>query len=351
MTNIKKNAVIVGFGGMGQQHRRLINRTQHIKVIGTFDILKAKMDIGVANQLKAYSSLSEVLEDNQVDIVVVATPNHEHKNIVIQALKAGKHVVCEKPVTLNSGELKDILDVLKTCDTHFFVHQNRRWDEDYLIVKDIYDHQKIGDIFHIETKVHGSRGIPGDWRKEKAYGGGMMLDWGVHLIDRLLMMVNEPVESLFCKLSTIRTQDVDDGFTLHITFKSGKTALVEVGTYNYIQMPLWYVLGSQGALVIDDWDLNGSIKYFNNQVEKDAKPIVAGAGLTKTMAPRNEETLTVEKVPRISVDYNEFYDNVFDTIEGHGHQIVKNHEVMAVMKLMEDAVRSSETGEVIRYAL
>jgi len=346
-----KHVVIVGFGGMGQQHRRLIEVIDRIKVLGTYDINDKQMKIGESHGLESFESLESVLEDDRVDIIVIATPNHEHKTIAIKALKAGKHVVCEKPVTLNSLELGEILQVQKNSGVEFFVHQNRRWDEDYLIVKDIFDKRTIGDVFHIESKVHGSRGIPGDWRKEKAYGGGMMLDWGVHLIDRLLVLLNEPVQSLYCKLAFNRTQEVDDGFSLHLTFKSGITALVEVGTYNYIQMPLWYVLGSQGALSIKDWELNGELKHFNNKEEQDAKPIVAGAGLTKTMAPRDESTLLTSCVPRVKVDYKGFYNNVYETIEGHEDQLVKNEEVMRTMKLMEAAMKSSATNKVIEFPI
>lgn len=349
MTQKTKNAVIVGFGGMGQQHKRLISSSKHINIYGVYDIDDTKTKIGDELGLNTYKSLEEVLEDSAVDLITIATPNHEHKDIAIKALQAGKHVVCEKPVTLNSDELSEILEVRKDSGLEFFVHQNRRWDEDFLIVKEIYDSKQIGDIFHIESKVHGSRGIPGDWRKEKQYGGGMMLDWGVHLIDRLLMLIDEPVASIFCKLSYIRSKDVDDGFTLHITYGSGKTALVEVGTYNYIQMPLWYVEGSRGAMVIHDWKLNGEFKYFNDFEEVDAKPIVAGAGLTKTMAPRNEDSLVSKSIPRINVDYNEFYNNVYDTIEGHANQLVKNSEVMRTMKLMEAAIKSSDTNKVITF--
>jgi len=349
MINSVLNAVIVGFGGMGGQHRRLINATLGIKVVGIFDTKAKQMVLGESYNLRAYISLEEVLKDDGIDLVVIATPNHEHKNIAIAALNAGKHVVCEKPVTLNSIELQEILEVQQECSVHFFVHQNRRWDEDYLIVKELYDYKTIGDVFHIESKVHGSRGIPGDWRKEKEFGGGMMLDWGVHLIDRLLVLVNEPVKSLFCKLSYIRTKAVDDGFTLHITFISGKTALIEVGTYNYIQMPLWYVLGSQGAMVINDWELNGNLKYFDNLEEEDARPIVAGAGLTKTMAPRDKRSLTTTKVPRVQVNYESFYKNVYETIKGDTEQLVKNEEVMTVMKLMEAAMKSSETNTVVEF--
>ena len=83
------------------------------------------------------------------------------------------------------------------------VHQNRRWDEDFLAVKNLYDHGWMGTPFRIESRVHGSRGIPGDWRQKPERGGGMVLDWGVHLLDQALMMVPEKVVRVYaCLLYT-----------------------------------------------------------------------------------------------------------------------------------------------------
>ena len=87
------------------------------------------------------------------------------------------------------------------------VHQNRRWDEDYLTIKRIYDEGRLGRVFKIESRVHGSRGIPSDWRNQKAYGGGMVLDWGIHLLDQLLMMVKEPVVSVYADLDNVTNQE------------------------------------------------------------------------------------------------------------------------------------------------
>ena len=70
----------------------------------------------------------------------------------------------------------------------FTVHQNRRWDNDYRMVKKFIETNELGRIFAIDSKVYGSRGIPGDWRREKQHGGGMVLDWGVHLLDQVLML-------------------------------------------------------------------------------------------------------------------------------------------------------------------
>lgn len=340
---------IIGYGGMGSQHARLLTGPGQDLVAGVWDIDPEKREAAEAGGYPVYHSFMEALNDPKADIVLIATPNHLHKDMAIQAMKAGKHVICEKPVTINSGELEEILEAAEIHDRLFVVHQNRRWDEDYLTIKKIVDDRVLGDVFHLETRVQGSRGIPGDWRKEPEYGGGMMLDWGVHLIDRLLLMIGEKVKQVYCKMSYVTGAKVDDGFRLLLTFESGKTALVEVGTSHFITLPKWYVAGTRGTAVIEDWELNGKIVRLRTREGNDAKPIVAGAGLTKTMAPRNDDTIQELGLPSVQTDILDFYRNVMDTLEGKADILVKNSEVMRVMKLMEAAFLSHRTGQAVPF--
>lgn len=340
---------IVGYGGMGNQHARLIQSLEVLNLTGIWDIDPVRQEAASGNSFRVYPNFEAVLNDAEVDIVLIATPNHVHKDIAIQAMKAGKDVICEKPVTLNSAELQAILDIAEYTGRLFVVHQNRRWDEDYLSIKTIVDEKRIGEMYHIESRVHGSRGIPGDWRAQKEYGGGMLLDWGVHLVDRLLQMIPEKVKEVYCKFTYVTNTEVDDGFKMMLTFESGKTALVEVGTANLISLPKWYVSGDQGAAIIEDWEMNGRVVRLRTMGGHDAKPIVAGAGLTKTMAPRNDGSDLEEPLPRIKTDIREFYANVVETIEGKAEIKVKNHEVMRVMKLLEAAILSDAKKQVVSF--
>ena len=86
--------------------------------------------------------------------MLIATPNDLHKDLSIAALRAGKHVVCEKPVALNTAELDEIVAVAKETGNTFMVHQNRRWDPDFLIVRDLYRNRQIGDL---SKSNHGSK--------------------------------------------------------------------------------------------------------------------------------------------------------------------------------------------------
>jgi len=341
--------VIVGYGGMGSQHAKMLKDVKRMNVYGTYDIREERQQAARNNGYHTYETLDEVLTDSQVDIILIATPNDIHKEIAVKAMEAGKHVICEKPVTMNSEEFQVILDTAEKENKVFAVHQNRRWDEDFLVIKELYDNKELGEVFNIEQRIHGSRGIPGDWRHEKQFGGGMMLDWGVHIIDRITILIPEKITDIYCKMSYVLGNEVDDGFKLLITFESGKTAVFEVGTCHYISLPIWYMTGTEGSVTIEDWDMNGKIAKLMSHQDKDATPIEAGAGLTKTMAPRGENTVNEYPIPRIKSDVREFYYNFVDVIEGNGELVVKNHEVMRVMKIMEAAFKSSERNEVVKF--
>ena len=177
----------------------------------------------------------------------------------------------------------------------------------------------------------------------------MMLDWGVHLLDRLLVMVPEKVTHVFCSLTHVTNDEVDDGFKMHLTFESGLTAVMEVGTCNFANLPLWYVCGTDGTAVIDNWNCEGKMVRLNSWEDKDAVPILAGAGLTKTMAPRGDNSTQTLPLPRVEFDNNELYMNLVEAIDGTAPQLVTCEQALRVLRLMEAAIRSSETHTVVEF--
>ncbi|MNB78665.1 putative oxidoreductase YdgJ [compost metagenome] len=343
------NLAIVGYGGMGSYHVQLIEPIERLTVAGVFDIVDYRKELAAAKDLQTYDSLEAVLSDVKVDIVLIATPNDVHKTIAIQALRAGKHVVCEKPVTVSSSELLEIMETAKETNRVFMVHQNRRWDEDFLIIQDLIAQKKIGEVFRVESRVQGANGIPGDWRQLKAYGGGMLLDWGVHLLDQLLLLTGSRIDSVAAELSFILGTEVDDGFTSHIRFKDGLTAVIEVGTTNFVKLPRWYVKGTEGTTVIRDWDLSGETVAINPDVAKvEPTPIQAGQGLTKTMAPPSEESTLRSPIEKAQSTKASFYDNLVSVIEGAAEPLVKNEEVLRVLRLIETIFEAAEKRAVLK---
>lgn len=339
------NLAVIGYGGMGSYHVDNIIpfENKNINVIGIYDISSERQRIAKEKGLTVYSSLDEVLDDSKVDAVLIATPNDTHKDLAISSLRAGKHVICEKPVAMSVAELDEILAVAKETGNTFMVHQNRRWDPDFLTIRELYKSKTIGDIFQIESRVQGANGIPGDWRHLKKHGGGMVLDWGVHLFDQILFMVDSPIQSLSVDLSYILGDEVDDGFIVYLTFENGICTLIEVGTTNYVKLPRWYVKGINGTARIDDWDMSGEIVASTNNNEVDApSPIQAGVGLTKTMAPPSEKAVKKLEFPEGKAEYAHFYENFEAVVNKKAEPIVKNSEVRRVMQLIETIFETAE---------
>ncbi|WP_088809291.1 MULTISPECIES: Gfo/Idh/MocA family protein [Listeria] len=344
----KVNLVIVGFGGMGTYHVELAKMSDHVVPVGAYDIDENVHEKIREKGLRVYRSYQEVLADESVHAVLIATPNDVHKKLVIRALESGKHVLCEKPVTLNSEELKEILAVAKKTGRTFMVHQNRRWDQDFLIIKRMLQEKAIGDVFRIESRVQGANGIPGDWRHLKAQGGGMVLDWGVHLLDQLLFMVDSRIKSVSANLSFILGDEVDDGFTSLISFENGVTAHIEVGTTNFIKLPRWYVLGTNGTAVIRDWDMSGEMVIATENLHNsEPTPIQAGQGLTKTMAPPSEEATETVSLPAPLEMETSLYNNFADVILNQAEPIIKNAEVYRVLILIEAIFKAAEENKII----
>lgn len=372
-----KRVAIVGCGGMGGGHAvaigsgtgnavwkaqssqeadRIHEISDHsqdtdiskiISLAGVYDINPERIEWAKERGFHTYGSFEEILSDPTVDIVLIATPNHLHKEEAIRAMQAGKHVLCEKPVMITSEDMEEIINVSRRTGRVFYPRQNRRWDPDFLMVKRIYEEGLIGNVFRIENRVHGSRGIPGDWRGKQEYGGGMMLDWGVHILDRLLILIPEKLISVYCQLSHVTNDEVDDGFSAYLNFENGVNVVIEVGTCNFISLPLWYIAGDRGSAVIHNWNCEGGMVQLSSWDDKDAKPILAGAGLTKTMAPRTDTSLISAPLPNVKFDHNELYRNLVDTIDGTAEQIVTMEHARKVIRLMEVLRKSAEENKVI----
>jgi len=345
----KKNAVVIGFGGMGGWHCHFQRSNDVVNLKGVYDIKPERNQAAEEMGIYAYPSFEAVLADPEVDFLVIAVPNDMHKPLAIAAMAAGKHVISEKPVTLSSADLQEMIDASNKYDRRFTVHQNRRWDGEFLVMREVYHSGDLGRVYSMESRVHGSRGIPGDWRGKKEHGGGMMLDWGVHLIDQIVNIVDDrKLESVWCRCDHITNDEVDDGFKMDMFYEGDLTCHVEVGTSNFINMPRFYMSGNNGSAIIPDWLQPCRIVYCHDWSVKDAKPIQTAAGLTKTMAPRDEQSITEKSIPQPTADVHDFYRNFVKAIDGEEQQIVTHEQMMFVMKIMEAAFESDRLGVPVK---
>lgn len=348
-------AAIIGFGGMGKWHADAIKeQVSDIQVKGIYDLRVDAQQEAKEKGLVIYSNAKEIFDDSTIDIVIIATPNDSHKQYILDALANGKHVICEKPVVLHSADLKDVIKVANTSKGLFTIHQNRRWDQDFQIVKTILAQEDVGQPYFIESRVNGSSVFLHGWRDYQINGGGMLYDWGVHLIDQALQLIPEKVSSVGAHLFNIHSKEVDDNVKIFLTFESGTSVMLEVATNCFIPSPRWHVSRSNATIRIDDWSCQGKIvQLADGQALKWENDIVyTAAGPTRTMAPRPVNTTKTNDLPSIldargnvyhhfsSADI--FYHNFIESIEGREKLNVTAAEALRVLEVIELAFEAAE---------
>ena len=346
----KKQVVVIGYGGMGGWHTRRILENNVVTLRGIYDIDPARGELAESRGIRAYPTFEAVLEDPAAEILVLAVPNELHKPLAIRAMEAGKHVVSEKPVCLSSEELAEMIAASEKYGRIFTVHQNRRWDEDYLMMERLYRSGELGEVFEVESRVQGSRGIPGDWRGKKEHGGGMILDWGVHLIDQMVRIVGDKkIEGVYCRCEHITNAEVDDGFHLDLYFEDDVTARIEVGTSNFISLPRFYMRGTNGSATIATHSADAHVVCCTGAEEGEVTPVVTAAGLTKTMAPRTKESIREYDIPKPDSDVHDFYRNLVKAVDGEEPQLITHRQLMRVMKIMEAAFESDRQKTPVAF--
>ncbi len=348
---------IIGFGYMGYYHYKwIVPSTEDFEVLAVYDADPSRLEAAQKLELKAYATLEDFLKDDGINTVIVSVPNDYHLPMVLAALNAGKNVICEKPVSMNANELEQMIECSKKNNKIFTVHQNRRNDGDFLMVKETIASNKLGKVFRIESRVDGSNGIPSDWRRVKQHGGGMLLDWGPHQIDQILTLVPSKLTSVYAHLYKVN-YEVDDNDVIELNFENGMTALVETFTSAFIQYPRWHVLGDEGCLDIKELNGEGQIirgvmkevewgPYLINYkgpLDHRKEPTSA----TRTMQPRPEETIERITVPAVSQNWQSFYYNFLEVLNGKAELAVKPSETLRTMKVIDLAFESSRTGKSI----
>ena len=348
---------------MGGWHcENVKEKIPEIRTKGIYDMREEAREKARAKGLHVYETLDELLSDAEVELVTIAVPNNFHKPLSIACLKAGKNVICEKPVTMNAQELAEIIAVANETGKLFTVHQNRRWDKDYRIVKEVLDSGIIGEPYYIESRVQGSRGAMHGWRGYKKNGGGMVYDWAVHLIDQMVMLfpnskivsVDAHLFSIFTKDTTEGTPvDIDDNIKLFFRLDNSVSVILEMATNCFINQPRWHVTCVDGTLQIDDWACNGKIVKLNTDAKMEwADDIVyTEAGPTRTMAPRPAHTTQVLPLPDVKTDWSDYYKNIVKVLDGEEEPIVKHAQSLRVMKIVDAIFESAKKGSGLKVEI
>ncbi len=342
---------IVGFGFMGHCDADMMATfdDSQIKLVAVADTNPDQLK-DAPEGVETYSSMDEMLEKADINTVMISTPNPSHPEMVKKAAAAKKNIICEKPAAMSVALFDEMVAVAKEAGVIFTVHQQRRWDKDYRIMKEVYDKQMVGDVYVIKSQLYGVNGNMHDWHVYPEMGGGMLYDWGVHLIDQILNMVDSEIDSLYADLRNVINEKVDDYFNILMKFKNGITAEIELGTYYLTPKRAWFIGGTKGSAMIDGFNGEGKIVRTAHLLENvPGKITMTAAGPTRSFGPPEPGLLSEEPLPEVNVDHRNYFEHFLKAFNGEEEIIVKPEQVRRVLCVMDAVRESARTGEAIRF--
>jgi predicted dehydrogenase len=344
------NTALCSFGMSGWVfHAPFIATDPHFKLYAVWERSK-----NLAQQkypgVKTYRTLEEILADDAIELVVVNTPNVTHFEYTKKALLAGKHVIVEKPFTVNVEEAKQLVELAKQQNKKISVYQNRRYDSDYRTIKKVLEAKLLGDV--VEAEFHFDRYSevlsPKQHKEIPVHGTGTLYDLGSHLIDQALQLFGMP-DALFADTRIVRPiSKVDDYFDLLLYYPQLR---VRIKSSYLVREPLpGYILhGSKGSF----------IKAKTNIQEEALQAGTVPGSANWGTEPEKERGLLhteingkviKEYIQSETGNYADYYNGIYESIRNEKPVPVSGEDALKVIKIIETAFKSSSEKRVIEIA-
>lgn len=338
------STVIVGHGLSGRHfHAPLIRRQPGLRLHGVVARDPASRAEAVALwDCLGYGSLDEALDDPAVELIVIATPHDTHAELAIRALDAGKHSVVDKVMALNEAEADRMVAARDRSGRMLSVFHNRRWDWDYLTLRDVLTRGDLGRPFLFESSVC-RYSPPRTWRGRLDSAGTILHDWGAHLIDQALGLGLGPCRRLAAWITPAPWPGVDSGGHGRIVLEFDRaTFLVETSRVCRLDRPRWWVLGTGGGFVKfgvdpqEDALRSGDLGVAREPDEHRARLRVERGGQSVEVP-----------VSTTRGSWDAYYANIAAHLRGEAELIVTAEQAREVVRVLDAAVRSSRDHVVV----
>lgn len=337
---------IVGYGFSGATfHAPLLSVLEEFEITKVVSSKKEKVqqDLG---DVEVVSNLEEVLEDLMIDLVVISTPSGMHHEMAKQSLMAGKHVILEKPMVLETCEAEELIKIAEEKKLLLSVYHNRRWDNDYLTVKKLVNDGVLGEINTFQVHYDRFRPVVRDrWREKQGPGSGTLYDLGSHLIDQALDLFGWPqfvIADIFAQRENAET---DDYFHVILGYEKLRVIL-HSGSIIPSNGPRFQIHGSKGSFIkygIDGQEaaLKEGKKPVNYLWGEDDPQFY---GKLVTVDGEKEKQETIET---LHGSYITYYKKIAESILEGKSAPVTAHEGLLVIKVIEAALKSSTEKQAI----
>lgn len=336
------NVALLGYGYAGKTfHAPLIMGIPDLdlKVVVSSDAKKVQSDLA---NVSVCASHDQVFADNNINLVVIATPNDTHFDLAKRALQAGKHVVVDKPFTTTCAEAEELIELARARELVLSVFHNRRWDADFLTVRKILRDGVLGDVMHFESHFDRYRPeVRQRWREQAGVGSGIWFDLGSHLLDQTLQLFGQP-DSIQADLEQQRdgAQTVD---FFHVVLRYGKMrAILHASALVAAESPRFTIHGKLGSYVKFGLDPQEDALKRNDDVNGDDFGKDARDGtLTVSTAPPGDAPCHATTRETERGNYLAYYSGIGDAISKGACNPVPAEDALNVMRLLELGCQSS----------
>lgn len=297
--------------------------------------------------VKLMRSYDELLADGSIRLVVVNTPDVTHYEFVKQALLAGKHVVVEKPFVFNVSEGEELIRIARQKERMLCVYQNRRWDGDFMTVKQVVSSGALGRVVEFQSAYQRFRNYiqPNTWKEKSDKRVGLTYNLGSHMLDQAVVLFGVP-QGVYADIARMREgTEVDDYYHIQLIYPDVKVTL-RAGYLMREETPRYYIHGTKGSFV----------KYGLDPQEEDLKkglsPTLPGWGTDQeaTYGMLNTEWNGLHfrgKIETIPGNYMHFYDDVYDSLLSGRAPQADASKVLPVIRIIEAAFESNEKKKVV----
>ncbi|MFZ1181690.1 MAG: oxidoreductase [Herbaspirillum sp.] len=336
---------LIGYGFAGSTfHAPVIEHSGRTTVaaIATSQAARAQADYP---QVQIVPDLAALIARDDIPCIVIATPNDSHFELAQCVLRAGKHVVIDKPVTLSSADTRTLAELAQQRGLLFAPFHNRRWDGDFMSVCALIAEDRLGRVTHYESHFDRFRPlVPKRWREAAAHGGGLLFDLGPHLIDQALVLFGAP-HSLSATLRQQRDHaQVPDYVHLQLHY-ADKEVILHASALTALPPPRFTVHGTRGSYVIAGLDVQ------EDQLKAGLRPGDAGFGKNPDGFLREVDGGSEAQAACATQDgdYAGFYCALADTLLDGAPFPVPADDAVDVMTLIELAMRSDAEGRRLPF--
>ena len=337
---------LIGYGYAGRTfHTPLIRATRGLELAAVSSSRPERVAADLPG-LAVLPSAGELLATPSIDLIVIAAPPDVHAPLAAAALRAGKHVVVDKPIAPTFDEARATAMLAAGSDRVLAVFQNRRWDGDFLALRDLLSRGVLGEVSHFESHFDRYRPLVRDrWRERPGAGAGLWHDLGPHLVDQALQLFGLP-DRVWASLAAQRAgSQVDDW--AHVVLEYNRRRAILHASVLVAAPAVRFIVHGRDA----SW-----IKYG---VDAQEQQLVAALTPGGSVAPGEpEQAVMIEgasgtrtSTPVPPGDYPEFYRRVREAIEGGGANPVPPEQAVAVAAVVETAIRSSAEGRALTVPL